>query len=126
MNELLGSWYTSDDMAISSDVNFKNSITDVADSYSVFFDNLRPVNYKYNDGRSQRFHTGFIAQEVDEALKLAGLTRADFAGLCIADEGTDKEYWGLRYSEFVSLNTYEIQKLKKDLNSLNRSSKNGQ
>lgn len=95
-----------------SDQNLKNTITSISSSYSALFDSLRPVTFKFNNGTSDRLHTGFIAQEVDEAIYAAGLTRQDFAGLCIRDEGTEDERWGLRYGEFVALNTYEIQKLK--------------
>ena len=68
--------------------------------------------YKYNDGTSGRLHSGFIAQEVDEAATAAGISRAEFAAVCISEIGTERESWGLRYEEFVALNTYEIQKLK--------------
>lgn len=95
-----------------SDQNLKNTITSISSSYSALFDSLRPVTFKFNNGTSNRLHTGFIAQEVDEAISVAGLTRQDFAGLCILNEGAEDERWGLRYGEFVALNTYEIQKLK--------------
>lgn len=108
-----GTWYLgSGSTQVTSDQRLKNSITDTSDKYSVFFDNLRSVTFKYNEGTSDRLHTGYIAQEVDEALNKAGLTRQDFAGLCIIDEGKETEEWSLRYAEFVPLNTFEIQKLK--------------
>lgn len=97
---------------ITSDKNAKNSITDIGSQYEILFDTLRPVCYKYNDGTSDRYHTGFIAQEVDEAITKAGLTRQDFAALCISAGGTESELWRLRYEEFIALNTHEIQKLK--------------
>ena len=84
------------------------------------FDSLRPRLYKYNDGTSGRIHTGFIAQEVESAALSSGITREDFAALCISDEGTKDEAWGLRYEEFIALNTYEIQKLKKRLSELEK------
>ena len=74
---------------------------------------MRPKpGYKYNDGTSGRLHSGFIAQEVEAALTAAGLTTKDFAAVCISDQGKETESWGLRYEEFVALNTREIQKLK--------------
>ena len=76
------------------------------------FDNLRPVTYKYNNGTSNRLHTGFIAQEVQEALDKANINSKDFAGLVIFDRDTENELWTLRYEEFIALNTAEIQKLK--------------
>ena len=106
------SWNTAAATIDDSDQNLKNTISSMSSSYSTLFDSLRPVTFKFNNGTSNRVHMGFIAQEVDEAISVAGLTRQDFAGLCIRDEGTEDERWGLRYGEFVALNTYEIQKLK--------------
>lgn len=99
-------------VTVTSDRNAKHSITDISEKYSVLFDELRPRLYKYNDGTSERLHTGFIAQEVDDAIVSAGLTREQFAALCISDKDTEDELWGLRYEEFVAILTYEIQKLK--------------
>ncbi len=76
-----------------------------------FFDNLISRRFKYNDGTSGRYHSGYIAQEVQSALKEANIDEQEFAGICtIKQEG--EEYSGLRYDEFVSLNTWQIQKLK--------------
>ena len=82
------------------------------------FDSLRPRLYKYNDGTSGRIHTGFIAQEVESAALNSGITREEFAAICVSEEGKEREAWGLRYEEFIALNTYEIQKLKKRLSEL--------
>ena len=111
-NMLQGSWFTSDSVAIKSDVNAKNNIALIDDKYSALFDAIRPVTFKYNDGRSGRSHIGFIAQEIDQALQKVGLSRQDFAALCVANEGTSTEYWGIRYEEFVALCVDETQKLK--------------
>jgi hypothetical protein len=95
-----------------SDRNKKNSISTLEDGYDILFNNLLPIKYKYNDGTSNRYHTGFIAQDIKEALDKANLTTQDFAGLTIQNPETEDELWGLRYSEFVSLNTWQIQKAK--------------
>jgi hypothetical protein len=44
-----------------SDYNLKNTIASLTTNHSTFFDNLRPVSYKYNDSTSNRLHLGFIA-----------------------------------------------------------------
>ena len=105
-------------ITVTSDRNAKNGISDISERYSGMFDALKPRLYKYNDGTSGRLHTGFIAQEVEEAALTAGISREEFAALCISDEGKEGESWGLRYEEFIALNTYEIQKLKKRLSEL--------
>ena len=117
---ITGNWTGSSSGSISSDRNKKNSITEIGEAYGVLFDNLIPCLFKYNDGTSDRLHSGFIAQEVKDAMNVAGIPTSDFAALCIADAGKDTEEWSLRYEEFVALNTYEIQKLKKRLSELEK------
>ena len=106
--------------SIVSDINKKHEISDLSIKYSNLFDNLRPVTYKYNDGTSDRLHTGFIAQEVQEALDKSNIDSQDFAGLVVFDRGTENELWTLRYEEFIALNTSEIQKLKSRVAELER------
>lgn len=105
-----------------SDTRVKNSITALSDEYSILFDKLNPVLYKYNNGNSNRFHTGFIAQEVEKAVIDSGLTTQDFAAVMhlqeIDEEGNEIDCYYLRYGEFVALNTSEIQKLKKRVTEL--------
>ena len=107
-----GTWTFSSSGAVTSDFNKKNSIIYMTDAYEVLFDNLKPRVFKYNDGTSDRTHTGFIAQEVKSAMDIAGIDSQDFAALCVEKPGTEYEEWSLRYEEFVSVNTWQIQKLK--------------
>ncbi len=122
-----------------SDQNLKKDIADLTgEKYDVFFDSLKPREYKYILGTSGRPHCGFITQEVEEALESAGMTTADFAGVNIIpinareqEEGEDgelhdvdgstanhlldkgiKEEHDLLYNEFIALNTAQIQKQK--------------
>lgn len=98
--------------AISSDINKKHSIENINSKYEDMFDNLNPITYKYNEGTSGRLHTGFIAQEVKDALDISNINTTDFAGLIIDNQNTDEESWYLRYEEFIALNTWQIQKAK--------------
>lgn len=109
---LKGTWSVDTPKDTWSDINKKNSISFIGDKYEIFFDNLNPKLFKYNEGTSNRFHTGFIAQEVQQALNIANISTQDFAGLVIHFRNTDSELWSLRYEEFVSINTWQIQKLK--------------
>lgn len=106
---LWGTWYLGNSTAITSDENKKNSIEELPEKYSVLFDNLRPVRYKYNDGTSDRFHTGFIAQEVEQALTDSEIDSQEFAGF-VKDENGE---CFLRYEEFIALAVNEVQTLKK-------------
>lgn len=103
-----------------SDIALKNTISDIDEKYSDLFDRLRPVTYKFNDGNSNRLHTGLIANEVKAALDELGISTKDFAAYCSWIKEDGKEGYGLRYGEFISLCISEIQKLKiriKDLDS---------
>lgn len=96
-----------------SDRNKKNTIQSLSDAHSYIFDSLKPVSYKFNVNNNNRTHTGFIAQDVKEAIENAGLTTQDFAAYCEWEENDGEISCGLRYSEFVALCVDEIQKLKK-------------
>lgn len=124
--KMYGDWKVTGNMtlasgeAVTSDQNRKNTITDLSEKYSAFFDKLKPRLFKYNDGTSDRLHVGFIAQEVKEAMDAVGIDAKDFAALCIKHNPDGSEEWSLRYSEFIAMNTLEIQKLKARIEGLER------
>lgn len=118
-----GTWLQSSANSTTSDINKKHSISDIPDAYRAIFANLKPKIYKYNDGTSDRFHVGFIAQEVEEAIIASGLTTQDFAGFVKAqlpnvETGEIETIYMLRYEEFIALNTLEIQKLNERIDRL--------
>lgn len=97
----------------SSDMNVKNSIEYLPNNYDILFDNLVPRRFKYNKGTSNRYHTGFIAQEILTALEKSNLTTEDFATIMHLPEPMENgAEWALRKEEIVALNTWQIQKLK--------------
>lgn len=114
----LGTWTGSVSSSTTSDFRYKNSIAELPSAYSTLFDNLIPKRFKYNDGTSNRFHTGFIAQDVNKAIKDSGLTTQDFAATVLFNKGEENEQWTLRYEEFIALNTWQIQKLKQRVTEL--------
>lgn len=107
-----------------SDIRQKKNIEYNVDLYDRFFFALKPTQYKFVDGQSNRYHIGFISQDVEQALEDNNLTSLDFAGFIKSpmyeeDEETIKEYsYGLRYGEFIALNTHMIQKLYKRVEEL--------
>jgi hypothetical protein len=96
-----------------SDLREKNTIESINNQYSLLFDALRPVTFKFNDGTSDRKHIGFIANEVKESLEELNISTKDFAAYCEWKNSDGETGCGLRYTEFIALNTYEIQQLKK-------------
>ena len=98
-----------------------------------FYDSLEPVAFRMKNGASGRYHMGFKAQQVEQALVNNGLTTSDFAGFIKSKYTPDKDdvensiiyqeaginagddEYSLIYTEFVAMNTYEIQKLKKEV-----------
>ncbi len=96
-----------------SDKRVKYDISSFSEPYEILFDNLRPCCYKYINGTSGRVHTGYIAQEVVEAVEAVGLTTKDFAAVILSEPNTENEMWYLRRDEFVALNTWQIQRCKK-------------
>ena len=104
-----GACYAANGFSDGSDARLKNSITNFSNQYSIFFDNLHPTIFKYNDGTSNRKHSGFIAQEIVSALENSGLSTQDFAAPVYSQSD---DLWLVRYNEFIALNTWQIQLLK--------------
>ena len=104
----------------SSDRNEKKDISLLSDQYSKLFDKLKPVMYRFIQNSNERLHIGFIAQDIKESMDEIGMSTKEFAAYCdwIKNDGTTG--YGLRYSEFIALNTFEIQKLKRRVNELER------
>lgn len=120
---LMGSWQIGSlesSSPITSDATKKNSIQEQPEIYSQIFDKLTPVIFKYNNGSSNRIHTGLIAQDVVQAVEEVGLTTQKFGAVCydIDSETEEKKNYGVRYEELVSMCIYEIQQNKKQIKEL--------
>lgn len=100
-----------------SDRNKKNSIEDLPDKYVTLFDNLIPKRFKMNDGTSGRYHVGYIAQDVEEAMAIAGIDSQEFGGFVRAheedEEGnlTGNDTLMLRYEEFDVIYAAKIKQI---------------
>lgn len=118
-------------ISTSSDERVKNGIAyDVAERYGAFYKALKPARYHMNTSRSGRFHTGFVAQQVRDALEAAGLGRGDLAALVQqgydpqAEDGGGGQY-SIRYGELVALNTAMVQSLMARVDALETKLKEG-
>ena len=127
-----GQIYSTNSAISNSDRNVKSNISQFDEHYEALFSKLQPRTFKFVNGASGRIHSGFISQDVEDALSEVGLTALDFAAFCkdiktkevtdpetgeitfvdVYDEDGNPEYnYSLRYEEFIALNTHMIQKL---------------
>lgn len=90
-----------------SDRRKKKTIKDITKKYVDLFRKLRPRTFLFKDGESGRTHTGFIAQEVEEAAIECKIGSKELAFLCIDEDGG----YGLRYEELIAIQTKVIQDL---------------
>ena len=86
--------------------------------YSTFFNHLNPVRFRYKDGKSSRYHTGLIAQEVIEALEKSNLSEKELAAVCTLHNQDESDELGIRYEELIALCVKEIQRLNKRVEEL--------
>ncbi len=139
--------YTKNGTVFTSDRNKKHNVRQIEESYEKLFFLLHPVNFMFDGG--DRTHIGIIAQDLKESMDALGLSDTQVAAFC-RDEKTKWEKdettgnalrtpeldangnpqydYGVRYSEFIMLNTYMIQKLyrekdemRKEIDSLKQS-----
>nr|DAT16349.1 MAG TPA: endosialidase chaperone [Caudoviricetes sp.] len=104
-----------------SDRNIKNSIEALPEKYVRMFDLVEPKRYKLNSGTSGRFHTGFIAQEVEEAMRACGIESEEFAGWAAAKREDGSETYFLRYSEFIPILWAKVREQEERLKRLEES-----
>ena len=116
VNVYVGNRFTSNaDLTVTSDRNKKDKIQyDIAKKYIPLFDQLKPASFIFKEKANDHRHTGFIAQDVEDALKNCGIPVEDFAALSIDDELG----YGLTYGEFTAILTAKIQDIDKRLKAL--------
>ena len=110
--------YCSTDTLNGSDRNIKNSIEALPEKYVSMFERIEPKRYKLNSGTSGRFHTGFIAQEVEDAMRACGIDSQEFAGWAAAKREDGSETYFLRYSEFIPILWAKVREQEKRLKRL--------
>ena len=90
---------------------------------------LNPVRYKMNTEKTEKYHYGLIAQDVEQAMLDLNLSENDFAGLykTKSETETNQFTYGLIYSEFIApiiktiqSQEYEINELKKEIEDLKK------
>lgn len=101
-----------------SDATQKNSIEPLPAQYVAMLDQITPKRYKLNDGRSGRYHVGFIAQDVEAAMNAAGISDMEFAGWIKDIDAGGNAVYMLRYNEFMAILLAKIKELEQKLTTL--------
>lgn len=78
-----------------SDSRLKNSVKDIDDKLLDAWGNIEPKQYKFNDatekkGEKARYHTGYIAQDIQTECEKHGVNASDY-GLFCYDEWEEQE-----------------------------------
>ena len=116
---------------VSSDRRLKKDFADFDERYDKFYMNLKPQMYRMaytKNSEEYKITNGFIAQDVEDALCNADINPAELD--LISCETADKDFlnemfegnppdiekqYSLNYSGFIALNTYMIQKTRKEM-----------
>ena len=101
-----------------SDRRIKTDIVSFDDNYDNFFDILSPCVFKFTIKDKTRKHSGFIAQEVQDALLQSNLSDADFGAIDMSNNFGYDDILTLDKEEFIALNTWQIQKAKSRITEL--------
>ena len=113
-----GAVYASSGTVQTSDRELKHDIEPMPEKYTDMIDRIASVRYKYNDGTSNRYHTGFIAQEVKAVMDEVGIDSTEFGGyVADVDENSNPIYM-LRYEEFIGILWNRVRELTNRINAL--------
>lgn len=103
--------YADNDAIVTSDLTKKKDVSGDLSAYDRFFDALRPIRYRLENGKSGRVHLGLGAQDVERALEEAGLDGMDFGGFVKSPRKDGGFDYALRYGEFIPMCIARIQEL---------------
>lgn len=128
-----GGWKTTSDRRKKKD--FRKLLED--DRFERFFELLQPMEYRLIENE-EKMHIGFVAQDVEQAMKCCDISENEFYGLEHAEfsekdfesneewkkflkqNGDANDMYTLCYQEFIALNTAMIQKLQNRCNDFER------
>ena len=115
------SWYALIKQAVqlsASSRDIKTDIHDFDERYDKFFDNLKPQLYKYDFATVNGYSMGYIWEETKDAYLNAGLTSNDVGAVSETESVPGGKE--LDRTDFIALNTWQIQKLKTRIEELER------
>ncbi len=90
-----GQIYSTNSTISTSDSRLKNSVKDIDDRLLDAWENIEPKQYKFNDatekkGEKARFHTGYLAQDIQAECEKQGVNASDYGLFCF-DEWEEQE-----------------------------------
>ena len=124
-----GNIYVNGSPISTSDKRMKKDWVPFDERYENAYMEIQPVRFMFRnfteDDHHDRFHCGFLAQDVEETFSRTGITNDELGLLCIKsleepNKGGYMTEYGLRYEEMVALNVHMIQKLYARINELER------
>jgi hypothetical protein len=101
-----------------SDANAKHDVEALPEKYLNFLKDLPAYRFKMNENTSDRYHVGYIAQEVEMLMENHGIDSTEFGGFCKAKDADGNDIYMLRYEEFIAIHTAAIQDIYKRLEAL--------
>lgn len=106
-----------------SDERLKKNISGFDNKFDVIFDSLRPVQFEYSkDFLGHGIHFGYIAQDVIKSFEDNGedVNKYSFVYETEIEDNSEDKYYQLNHSNFIALNTWQIQKLKARVDELEK------
>lgn len=109
-----GMWqavYSYTDTIQTSDRNKKHDIESLPDKYLDMLLDLSIYRFKMNTGTSDRYHVGYVAQDVEEYMNKHDIDSLEFGGFVKDADEDGNDIYMLRYGEFMAIHTMAIQKI---------------
>lgn len=123
-------WCTQSSLNSDSDINLKQDIRSYNENIEKAYMEFRGVSYKFKNftdtDNHDRVHYGFISQEIEQTINKYGISNEE-AGFLLKDKLDEPNeagqfiQYGLRYGEFISLNTHMTQKAHHRIDDLEKS-----
>ena len=100
----------------SSDQRLKTNINYSLDKYKQFFNDLKPVSFKYKNSEENNSQLlGFIAQDIQQNILNNNLQNSGIIGTF---KQNGEEYLNVNYYSIIALNTYMLQQAYKEIEEL--------
>ena len=123
-------WCTQSSLNSDSDINLKQDIRSYNENIEKAYMEFRGVSYKFKNftdtDNHDRVHYGFISQEIEQTINKYGISNEE-AGFLLKDKLDEPNeagqfiQYGLRYGEFIALNTHMTQKAHHRIDDLEKS-----